>query len=135
MATKKSKKKTEQDSIIIDGAVTFYTLESETNVRGDYRKQALLFTPNNIQPDIVMPVRCNGTLQRLSDGTAEFIEMPRKRSKTTLIKKLRHGRITKTQDGAFLLTLRIYEDEGIKMSTFVSEAFEAALAIENTSIN
>ena len=52
------------------------------------------------------------------------------RSQSVLIRKLAHGRVSKTKDGAIQLTLKVFCDEGINIgSTLVKEAEEAAEAV------
>ena len=52
------------------------------------------------------------------------------RSQSVLIRKLAHGRLSKTKDGAIQLTLKVFCDEGINIgSTLVKEAEEAADAL------
>ena len=52
------------------------------------------------------------------------------RSQSVLIRKLAHGRVSKTKDGAVQLTLKVFCDEGINIgSALVKEAEEAAEAV------
>lgn len=70
--------------------------------------------------------RHEGVAQRLRNGTFDFIARPRKRSEATLIKKVTHGRLSATKDGAIQLTLKIFKCEGVPMAdTFIREAEEA----------
>ena len=55
--------------------------------------------------------RKHGTAIQTSDGTFEFIERNNAGSRAKIIKKLSHGRLTKTTQGEFLLTIRIDECE------------------------
>ena len=78
----------------------------------------------------VQGFRSQGVAQQLSDGTFDFVIKPRVRSQSVLIRKLAHGRVSKTKDGAILLTLKVFCDEGINIgSTLVKEAEEAAEAV------
>jgi hypothetical protein len=78
----------------------------------------------------VQGFRSQGVAQQLSDGTFDFVVKPRIRSQSVLIRKLAHGRVSKTKDGAILLTLKVFCDEGINIgSTLVKEAEEAAEAV------
>ena len=57
-------------------------------------------------------------------------KVPGFRSQSELIRKLAHGRLSKTKDGAIQLTLKVFCDEGINIgSTLVKEAEEAADAL------
>ena len=74
--------------------------------------------------------RSQGIAQQLTDGTFDFAAKPRIRSQSELIRKLAHGRVSKTKDGAIQLTLKVFCDEGINIgSTLVKEAEEAADAV------
>ena len=78
----------------------------------------------------VQGFRSQGVAQQLSDGTFDFVIKPRIRSQSVLIRKLAHGRVSKTKDGAIQLTLKVFCDEGINIgSTLVKEAEEAAEAV------
>ena len=74
--------------------------------------------------------RSLGIAQQLTDGTFDFVAKPRIRSQSELIRKLAHGRVSKTKDGAIQLTLKVFCDEGINIgNTLVKEAEEAADAV------
>ena len=74
--------------------------------------------------------RSPGIAQQLTDGTFDFMAKPRIRSQAELIRKLAHGRVSKTKDGAIQLTLKVFCDEVINIgSTLVKEAEEAADAV------
>ena len=74
--------------------------------------------------------RSQGIAQQLTDGTFDFMAKPRIRSQAELIRKLAHGRVSKTKDGAIQLTLKVFCDEGINIAnTLVKEAEEAADAV------
>ena len=78
----------------------------------------------------VQGFRSQGVAQQLSDGTFDFVVKPRVRSQSELIRKLAHGRVSKTKDGAIQLTLKVFCDEGINIGrTLVKEAKEAAEAL------
>ena len=84
------------------------------------------FLPDDPVEQFVEGWRHEGVAQRLRNGTFDFIARPRIRSKATLIKKVAHGRLSATKDGAIQLTLKIFKSEGIPMAeTFISEAEEA----------
>ena len=102
------------------GGVAFY----------DERK-CFLFTPDQQGVrDQVPGFRSQGVAQQLSDGTFDFVAKVKPRSQSKLIKKLAHGRVSKTKDGAIQLTLKVFCDEGINIgSTLVKEAEEAADAV------
>ena len=93
--------------------------------------KCFLFAPNEHGAgEKVQGFRSQGVAQQLSDGTFDFVVKPRIRSQSVLIRKLAHGRVSKTKDGAIQLTLKVFCDEGINIgSTLVKEAEEAAEAV------
>ena len=93
--------------------------------------KCFLFAPNEHGGgEKVQGFRSQGVAQQLSDGTFDFVVKPRVRSQAELIRKLAHGRVSKTKDGAIQLTLKVFCDEGINIgSTLVKEAEEAADAL------
>lgn len=93
--------------------------------------KCFLFAPNEHGGrEKVQGFRSQGVAQQLSDGTFDFVVKPRVRSQSQLIRKLAHGRLSKTKDGAIQLTLKVFCDEGINIgSTLVKEAEEAADAL------
>ena len=93
--------------------------------------KCFLFAPNEHGAgEKVQGFRSQGVAQQLSDGTFDFVVKPRVRSQSVLIRKLAHGRLSKTKDGAIQLTLKVFCDEGINIgSTLVKEAEEAADAL------
>lgn len=85
-----------------------------------------LFTPSE---PVALPLprfRAMGLAQQHFDGTFDFIRRPRLRAQSELIRKLAHGRISKTKDGAIQLTLKVFEDEGVNISQTIGE--EACIA-------
>ena len=93
--------------------------------------KCFLFAPNEHGGgEKVQGFRSQGVAQQLSDGTFDFVVKPRVRSQSELIRKLAHGRVSKTKDGAIQLTLKVFCDEGINIGrTLVKEAEEAAEAL------
>ena len=93
--------------------------------------KCFLFAPNEHGGgEKVQGFRSQGVAQQLSDGTFDFVVKPRIRSQSQLIRKLAHGRLSKTKDGAIQLTLKVFCDEGINIgNALVKEAEEAADAL------
>ena len=93
--------------------------------------KCFLFAPNEHGGgEKVQGFRSQGVAQQLSDGTFDFVVKPRVRSQSELIRKLAHGRLSKTKDGAIQLTLKVFCDEGINIgNALVKEAEEAADAL------
>lgn len=74
--------------------------------------------------------RSMGVAQQMPDGTFDFVVQHRLRTQSELIKKLAHGRVSKTKDGAVQLTLKVFCHEGINISqTLAVEAAEGADAV------
>lgn len=93
--------------------------------------KCFLFAPNEHGGgEKVQGFRSQGVAQQLTDGTFDFVSKPRIRSQSVLIRKLAHGRLSKTKDGAIQLTLKVFCDDGINIgSALVKEAEEAADAL------
>ena len=96
----------------------------------DERKY-FLFAPDDPVPGRVPRMRrMAGVAQQMTDGTFDFVAQPRPRSKSTLIKKLAHGRVSRTKDGAIRLTLEVAAAERLNIAeTITRETEEAAAAI------
>ena len=89
-----------------------------------------LFSPDEPVPDVVQRMRSMlGVAQQMTDGTFDFVAQPRQKSQSKLIRKLAHGRVSKTKDGAIQLTLKIFADEQINVAeAIMKESEEAARA-------
>ena len=90
-----------------------------------------LFSPDEPVPDVVQRMRrMHGVAQQMTDGTFDFVALPRLKSQSTLIKKLAHGRVSLTKDNAIQLTLKVMRNENINIAeTIAAEAADAADAI------
>lgn len=71
-----------------------------------------LFAPDEPVAGLLPRFRCHGIAQQMTDGTFDFVAKPKMKPQSQLIKKLAHGRVSKTKDGAIQLTLKVYSDEG-----------------------
>ncbi len=89
-------------------------------------KQYFLFTPDNPVVGSIPPFRGLGIAQLLSDGTFDFVRRPQLKAQSELIRKLAHGRVSKTKDGAIQLTLKVYQHEGIDIAEAIGEEAEIA---------
>lgn len=95
-----------------------------------------LFSPDDPAPQRTARYRRYGVAQQMTDGTFDFVPQPKLRAQSTLIRKLPHGRVSKTKDGAVQLTLKVFSDEGLPMArTFLTESQEAAEAIREHQCN
>ena len=90
-----------------------------------------LFSPDDSVPDKVQRMRrMHGVAQQMTDGTFDFVAQPRQKSQSKLIRKLAHGRVSKTKDGAIQLTLKITANENINIAQAIAvESAEATDAI------
>jgi len=94
------------------------------------KNEYVQFLPDDPEAQLFNGWRHEGVGQRLQNGTFDFVARPRIRSEATLIKKVAHGRLSATKDGALQLTLKIFKTEGIAMAeTFMREAEEAVSII------
>lgn len=88
------------------------------------------FAPDNNVRGRVDSFRRRGIAQQLTDGTFDFVALPKPKSMSTLIRKLPHGRVSRTADGAIQLTLKVYCDEGVNIGeALADEAAEASEAV------
>ena len=87
----------------------------------------VMFCPDNPVPGVVEPFVMTGKGQLMRDGTFDFSpQPPSKRRRGTLLKKVAHGRLSATKDGAFLLTLKVFKHEGLDVEKVMGkEANEA----------
>ena len=87
----------------------------------------VMFCPDNPVPGVVSPFVSNGKGQLMRDGTFDFSPLPpQKRRRGTLLKKVAHGRLSATKDGAYLLTLKVFKHEALDAAMVMTkEAMEA----------
>ena len=89
-----------------------------------------MFAPDFTGKNRVPSLRMRGVAQQMSDGTFDFVAQPKKKPLSQLIKKLAHGRVSKTADGAIQLTLKVYCDEGVNIGDVLAdEATDASEAV------
>ena len=87
------------------------------------------FEPEDCDFGVVKPFKGNGSIQLLSDGTLDVVRTIRKKSLSTLIKKLPHGRLSKTFDGAIQLTIKVFLNEKTKINNIlITETAQASSA-------
>ena len=87
------------------------------------------FEPEDSDFGVVKPFKGNGSIQLLSDGTLDVVRTIRKKSLSTLIKKLPHGRLSKTFDGAIQLTIKVFLNEKAKINNvLLTETAQASSA-------
>lgn len=84
------------------------------------------FSPDESNPCTMVRFRRYGVAQQMADGTFDFVACKRRRCESVLLKKLAHGRLSATKDGAIQLTLKVRKDEGIDIrKAIIREAMEA----------
>ena len=87
-----------------------------------------LFSPDEPVAGQLPRFRSQGIAQLMTDGTFDFVAKPKLKPQSQLIKKLAHGRVSKTKDGAIQLTLKVYCDEGENIADVLCQ--EADIAAE-----
>lgn len=88
------------------------------------------FAPDNPTPGNTPRFRKQGVAQQMSDGSFDFVASPPRKAQSKPIKKLAHGRLSRTKDNAIQLTLKVFANEDINIAqTLMSEAFEAKEAL------
>ena len=93
-------------------------------------KQYFLFSPDSVNQGVVEAFRRHGVAQQMQDGTFDFVAVSKPKSQSELIKKLAHGRVSKTKDGAIQLTLKVFFREGLNIAqTLAVESAEGADAL------
>ena len=93
-------------------------------------KQYFLFSPDSVNQGVVEAFRRHGVAQQMQDGTFDFVAVSKPKSQSELIKKLAHGRLSKTKDGAIQLTLKVFFHEGLNIAqTLAVESAEGADAL------
>ena len=93
-------------------------------------KQYFLFSPDSVNQGVVETFRRHGVAQQMQDGTFDFVAVSKPKSQSELIKKLAHGRVSKTKDGAIQLTLKVFFHEGLNIAqTLAVESAEGADAL------
>lgn len=89
-------------------------------------KMLFTFAPDDPIKGIVSSYVCYGKGQRLSDGTFMFTPTKRKRSRSVLLEKLTHGRLSYTADNALQLTVKVFTDKDKSpLLTILSEVTNA----------
>lgn len=55
-----------------------------------------------------------GQLQQLRNGAFDYVaNKPRLKAKSTLLRKVAHGRLSATRDAVYQLTLKVFKREGV----------------------
>lgn len=89
----------------------------------------VMFCPDDPVPGTVCPFILKGKGQLMRDGTFDFSPLPpQKRREGILLKKVAHGRLSATKDGAFLLTLKVFKHEGLDVAKVMAKEAEEAIS-------
>ena len=95
-------------------------------------KKYFMFSPDDAVAQRVPGFRMTGIAQQMTDGTFDFVARPKTHPQSTLIRKMAHGRVSMTTDGAIQLTLKVFSSEGVHISDArLREAQEAAEAVRD----
>ena len=98
-------------------------------------RKYFLFSPDAPVPQAVESFRKAGVGQQMSDGTFDFVVRPKVKSRSVLIRKLAHGRISTTQDDAVQLTLKFFRTENVVIAqAIMDEAQDAIDALLNDQL-
>ena len=98
-------------------------------------RKYFLFSPDAPVPQAVESFRKAGVGQQMSDGTFDFVVRPKVKSRSVLIRKLAHGRISRTQDDAVQLTLKFFRTENVVIAqAIMDEAQDAIDALLNEQL-
>lgn len=91
---------------------------------------SIIFTSNDAIPGRAPKFRRRGIVQCMNDGSFDFEPKASYRSRSVRIKKLAHGSISATHDGAILLWVKVFKDEGVNIAeTILNEAVTATSAL------
>ena len=89
------------------------------------------FAPDKMQGQVTNPFTQAGVARLSANGAFDFEAKPRKRTQSTLLKKVAHGRLSATHEGAIQLTLKVFKSEKVDiMKVFRDEAWDATWGVE-----
>lgn len=93
-----------------------------------YEDNTVKVLPNRPRENMVKPVRRWGYYSIDNEGYIVVTPRARKdRSRAIRLKSTMHGSLSKTADGAFLLMMKVYEDEAIDFKTVMKKEIKEAL--------
>lgn len=89
------------------------------------------FTPAKVEGQVTTPFTRTGVARVAASGAVDFEVRPRIRTKSTLLKKVAHGRLSATKDGAIQLTLKVFKTEGVDIVKVLrDEVWDATWGVE-----
>lgn len=84
------------------------------------------FIPDVSEIDTMTSFRARGIGQRLTDGSFHFVPSPSRKTKSVVLVKVPHGKLSITADDCYQLTLKIGRDESsYPLKTLLQEAVDA----------
>lgn len=92
--------------------------------RGSNYVQFLPDDPGGVMTD---PFRGDGFGQMLRNGMFDYMTKYHKHSGSVLLRKLRHGRLSKTRDGATQLTIKVFDYEDADVASVLQEESQEAV--------
>lgn len=106
--------------VIHDGEVS----EHGTGIHQD--EKFFQFIPDESELDTMTSFRARGIGQRMTDGSFHFVPSPSKKTKSVVLVKVPHGKLSITADDCYQLTLKIGRDENnYPLKTLLREAVDA----------
>ena len=90
-------------------------------------RKYFLFSPDAPVPQAVESFRKAGVGQQMSDGTFDFVPRAKAKTRSVLIRKLAHGRISRTQDNAVQLTLKFFRTENVVIAQAIMDEAQDAI--------
>ena len=93
-----------------------------------YEDNTVKVIPNRPRENMVKPVRRWGYYSIDDEGYIVVTPRARKdRSRAIRLKSTLHGSLSKTADGAFLLMMKVYEDEALDFKSVMKKEIKEAL--------
>lgn len=108
-------------------------ISTNINIEGNALicENCFAFAPSGVQGQVTNPYTQPGVARLSPNGAFDFEVRPRKRTQSILIKKVAHGRLSATHDGAIQLTLKVFKTEGIDiLRTLQREVWDATQEVE-----
>lgn len=90
--------------------------------------ESFMFCPDEPVPGVVPRYVGRGKAQQMSDGSFEFIRTHKKHSESTLIKKLAHGRVSRTKKGGIQYTFIVPNVEHIDIARALAAESKTAVS-------
>ena len=93
-----------------------------------YEDNTVKVIPDRPRENMVKPARRWGYYSIDNEGYIVVTPRARKdRSRAIRLKSTMHGSLSKTADGAYLLMMKVYDDEGLDFKTVMKKEIKEAL--------